>query len=775
MSKSIGIDLGTTNSVFAIKKINTEILKNAEGDLITPSCVTLKTSKLPVSKPEFIVGKHALEWIKQKPQNTVTLIKRLIGRSFNDPEVQDMITDHRLSYQIKQQTKGTQNSLAIVLNDQEYTPEEISAKILEKCRFDAEASLNDNVEYVVITVPAYFNDKQKHATRIAAVLAGLKVRRLLPEPTAAAISFGVDNIKDDEAKTILVFDFGGGTFDLSVLTISGGQFIEQGKGGDMWLGGSEIDHLLAKHILKEIANENQIDDISVLLEKQHEKQRNLFFGELQEQVEKAKIQLSKEDEACIEILGVLKDQDGDTIDIDIELTRDQFNDIIAPVIEATVQLTSKTLEDLQFSPDLIDKVLLVGGSSKIPKIIEAMQQMFGVEKVMLHKRPMLAIAEGAAILSHRLAETYECPQCGHSVLQTANLCEKCGFDLDAYTVETGVWDIVHSSAHDYYIHLENNERYLFVEQNTPLPFEKTETFKLVDLRQELVHMRFSNQVNGKEENIGDLWLGFDLNELEENEEVDPESSLHVEVTLKIDENNLIEVSAALKEFPDIKLSKTLSRGKADEQLFLSLEKLITEANKLEYKKYIMEDLLSRALLAIKTIDKIVDPKNHKVDAIACDKAAMQIEKAQKLAADEQFSQGAITYAESALYDFDLAISPEVKDEIREAVKHLREMDEHGTYEENNQAIDNLQETLDKLGIVQLLIEIQKAETICARTDQTKAYKFSQSLTDITKAIVEQDSDKISSLLDEIMPEVNKIVSADEEKIFTIHKDIAIMP
>ena len=771
MSKSIGIDLGTTNSVFAVRKLHTEILKNAEGDLITPSCVTLKKSQIPLSRPKFIVGKHALEWMKQEPQNTVVSVKRLMGRSFNDSGVHEMIADHRLRYQIAQQTKGAQNSLAIMLAGKEYTPEEISAKILEKCRLDAETVLEDEVEYAVITVPAYFNDKQKHATRIAAILAGLKVRRLLPEPTAAAISFGVDAVKDDEAKTILVFDFGGGTFDLSVLTISGGQFIEQGKGGDMWLGGSEIDSLLSDYVLNEITKENQIQDMAVLLEAQSEKQQNLFLGELREQVEKAKIRLSIEEEACVTILGILKDQDGDTIDIDVELTRNQFDDIIAPIVETTVRLTQKVLEDLHFSPDLIDKVLLVGGSAKIPTIIDAMQQVFGVEKVMLHERPMLAIAEGAAILSHRLADTYECPQCGHSVSQTENLCRQCGFDLNAHTIESGVWNIVHSAAHDYYIHLENNEKHLFVEQHTPLPFEKTEVFKLVHSEQQLVHMKFSNRVNEKEERIGDLWLGFDLDELEE---MDQEPSLHVAVTLKIDESNLIEVSATLKEFPDIKLSKTLSRGKADEQLFLSLEEVIAEANLLQYKEFVMEDLLNRTISIIKSIHKVVDPANDKVDVEACDLAAMKIKKAQKLAAEGKISQAMIVYAELALSGYGGAIPPDIQNGIRGAMEHLREMDEQGTFEENVQAIDNLNEELNKLGVVKVLIEIQKAGEICIATDQSKAPKFFQAIADIMTAIEAQAFDKANELINNIMPEVYDIVNRDEEKQGIIHKDIAMV-
>ncbi|MBF0204846.1 MAG: Hsp70 family protein, partial [Desulfamplus sp.] len=296
MAKSIGIDLGTTNSVAAVKKVHTEIIKNAEGDLLTPSCVTLQSKKgliKFISKENFVVGRHAVEWMKQDPANTVTAVKRLMGRSINDPEVQKIISDRRHLNTITTHSRGTENSLAIVLGKKEYTPEQISAKILEKIHVDAENSLGDTIEYAVITVPAYFNDKQKHATRNAAALAGIKVQRLLPEPTAAAISFGVDNIGKEDAKTVLVFDFGGGTFDLSVLTISGGQFIEQGKGGNMWLGGEDIDQKIIDHVLQETAKEYEIEDIHSFIDGQDAAVRNRFSAELKHAVEKAKIDLSE--------------------------------------------------------------------------------------------------------------------------------------------------------------------------------------------------------------------------------------------------------------------------------------------------------------------------------------------------------------------------------------------------------------------------------------------------------------------------------------------------
>jgi len=783
MSRSIGIDLGTTNSVAAIKRVQVEILKNTEGDYLTPSCVTLKKKKLsPVfsklAKPEFVVGKDALEWMKQDPENTVQAVKRLMGRSILNREVQKIIEEKRVSYRIDRHSRGTANKLGIMLGEKEFSPEEISAKILEKIRLDAEASFGGEVAYAVITVPAYFNDKQKHATRMAAAMAGLKVRRLLPEPTAAAISFGVDNIKGDDAKTILVFDFGGGTFDLSVLTISGGQFIEQGKGGDMWLGGEDMDRLLADYVLAEIAREYDIPDIGAFIEGQKPKQRNRFRGELKTAVEKAKIRLSDDDEAFMEILGVLKDEDGDLVDVDVEITRERFDEMIAPMVNTVVTLTQKVLEDIHFTPDLIDNVLLVGGSSRIPKVIEAMKQTFGHEKVMVHERPMLAIAEGAAILSHRLAETYECPQCGLDVGQQEKTCSGCGFDLETYIIEEGVFDIVHAAAHDYYIYLENGEKHLLVEKNTPLPCRKTETFKLVHSEQKLVHMKFFNVVNDQEESIGDLWLGVDEDEdaddKDDSNRDHPEKKdvpLRVELALEIDENNLIEVTASMKELPHIKLSRTLSRGSADEKLLVSLEEAISEANDKKYSMYIMIDLLQRALSAVRDINRVVAPETGRVDEKLYARADLKIQKARRMASEGNDSKPVIYYAENALEDFGPAIPPATQAAVRKKIEHLEKMDEDGTYEENIKAIDDLHAELDKMGVVNDLMYIQKAGDLCEEKDPSKASEFFRAIDDILRAFKTENDSKAFELIGEIYLKAAVVINAHDKKTGIIYKDI----
>jgi molecular chaperone DnaK len=778
MPKSVGIDLGTTNSAIAIKKIQVEIIPNKENEMITPSCVAFRQKKklLGLSgKTECIVGKHALEWLKQDPANTVTAVKRLMGRSFDNPEVQKLVSDPRQMVFISRQTRGTENSLVLVLNGKEYTPEAISSEILQKLCADAGACLKDDVKFAVITVPAYFNDKQKHATRTAAALAGIKVQRLLPEPTAAAISFGVDQVNDADVNTVLVFDFGGGTFDLSVLTISGGQFIEQGKGGNMWLGGEDIDRKLMDHVLEITAQDNDIDDIQALIDQQTDRVKNQFMGELKVQVEQAKIRLSREQEAYIEILGMLKDEDGDLLDVDVTLTRDRFDTLVQPVVDTAMDLTRRLLTDIHIPTDLIDRVLLVGGSSHIPCIIAAVQDMFGASKVLVHDRPMLAIAEGAAILSHRLSETYECAGCGKSVSQTENTCPHCGFDLEKHTIDKGVLDIVHSTAHDYYVVLENDEKYRFIEKNTPLPCEQTEVFKLVQTDQQLVHMKFFNRVNEIEESIGDLWLGIDyetLSKCRDNlADADESAVLSIEVTLKIDENNLVSVDASLRELPDVHLNRTLSRGRADETLFRKVETMINEANEKKLSSYIMDDMTTRIVSTIQDIHQVIDPDSGRVVEPVHQLAEMNIEKTRRFSENEIPCYSAIYFAQNALDHFGILLSSKDRALMQKKIDHLKQMNLTGSYEKNLSAYEDLNRCIQKFTDIVILMQIKKAHDYCDQHDPDRAGTFKEDIAKLMGAIIKQDIKLTTTLLEEILPRVHRTLDEFDYDTGTIHKGI----
>jgi len=770
MKKSIGIDLGTTNSAAAIKKARVEVLPNAEGEFITPSCVTVR--KRLMRKPEFIVGRHALEWLRQEPENTVTAVKRLIGRNYHDPEVQELIKSGRFRCPLSPHSGGTQNSLAIAAGGREFSPEEISAQILGKIKADAERALGGEVETAVITVPAYFNDKQKHATRAAAALAGLKVSRLLPEPTAAAISFGVDQVSGDEGKTVLVFDFGGGTLDLSLLAISGGQIIEMAKGGDMWLGGEDIDNLLVVHALRETAAREEMDDIRLraLIGRLEPAQRNRLLAELKTAAEKTKIALSDSPEACLAVLGLLTDEDGDPLNIEAEFSREQLEELMAPLLAAMLKLMRALLTEAHFSPDLIDHVLLAGGSSRIPCVINALRQEFGPEKVLLHERPMLAVAEGAAILSHRLADQLECPGCGREAGQLDPFCPHCGFDLAGHTAAQGLVDIVHAAAHDYFIRLENDQRFLLIKKNSPLPCSSTEIFQLVDSGQELVHMQFHNVVNGREESIGDLWLGIDRDDISPG--IEPEEPPRIAVTLDIDESNLVTVRAALVGQPEVKVEGTLSRGKADERLFLLLERTISEADRKGCSTYTVADLLCRARGIIRSIRRVVDPRTGEADKALCRHVEEKIHKAAEIAEAEEAPLTRIYYAESMLTDYGMLIAPALQERILKKIERLREADENGGYEETMQAMDELSAVLEEPGLdtVHALTQIENACEICHRTEPDKAKRFMRAAAAVLEAAETGGKPDIEQL-ETVMPEVEAMLDQHASSTQKIYRDI----
>nr|VFK14606.1 MAG: molecular chaperone DnaK [Candidatus Kentron sp. LPFa] len=762
MSKAIGIDLGTTNSAVGLKILDTRIITNAEGEDSTPSVVSVqRKKKLIGQKEEFLVGRHALDFLRQDPANTVTSIKRLMGRGFHDSDVRRMLDEGRYSYRIAPLSGGSEQSVAVVLHGKEYTPEQISAKILEKIRNDCKAELKDEVEYAVVTVPAYFNDKQKHSTRLAASLAGLKVQRLLPEPTAAAISFGVEELNADEGQTILVFDLGGGTFDLAVLTIANGQFIEQGKGGDMWMGGDDIDNLLREYVYRETESEHEIENLPALIDALPDVEKSRFLGDMNAKVEAAKIRLGAQTSAVVEILGVLRDKDGDILDVEVEITREHFESLLQPFVDRAMELTRNILGSIDFEPDLIDRVVMVGGSSSIPLIIRAMRDLFGNDKVLLHERPMLAIAEGAAILAHRLADSYECPVCGKQVAQTDDICPHCGFDLKTNLTDKGVLDIVHTTSHDYYLALENEDDYQLVEKNTLLPFHTQYEFKLLDPKQRLIRFQFYNTVNEKRESIGDLWLGL---KIESDEEAADENALsEVLLDLDIDSDNLITVSASIKDKPDIRVSRTLSRGKADERLFIELQKSIDEANRGDYKYYAAYDFLDRVIQIADMINRLIDPKTGEEDRTLGKQIEQRREIAHRLLEKGESPLANLYYAEYFLFQVGEFIPDKDRKDLETVMEEFRRQNETGTLQQIMDARDKLFAELDKSMGLQALVSLQSAAEICHERDPARAPYFEKYIIDIGSALHQGDGANAQKLLNEIMPEAKKELDWKEEQ------------
>ncbi len=415
MGRIVGIDLGTTNSVIAIVDMGgVRVIQNRENEHQTPSVVSYH-------KEEFVVGSPALRKWVLNPAGTVISIKRLIGRGVNDPEVKKILerkdSENYLQYEIVQPEKGTKDSISIKLGTKEFSPIEISSLILKKIKEDAEYSLGEKISHAVITVPAYFSDKQRNATREAGLKAGISVMKILDEPTAVAISFGV-NTEDQEPKTVMVFDLGGGTFDISVLMMAAGAFSPLNLEGDMWLGGDDFDELIVKTILKKIENNSGIDPGN----------NSRFMATLKNEARKAKETLSSSNSAEIIIPGLLRDPSGELIDIEEEISRKEFESLMQPLLEKIKSTVKKAVENANFSTDEIDMVLMAGNSSSIPKIQELMEELFGKEKILRKIHPKQSVAIGAAMAA-AVFGAVNCPKCDYNNTLDAEKCEKCGTDL----------------------------------------------------------------------------------------------------------------------------------------------------------------------------------------------------------------------------------------------------------------------------------------------------------------------------------------------------------
>jgi len=377
MGKIIGIDLGTTNSAFAYMVAGKpEVITNAEGDRTTPSVVAIS------KKGERLVGKLAQRQRVTNPKNTIYGVKRLIGRKFSDKEVQN---DLGISpYEIVK--KG--NGVAVVMDGKEYTPEEVSAMILSKIKADAEAFLGEKVTEAVITVPAYFDDSQRQATKDAGKIAGLEVKRIINEPTAAALAYGLEGKKDEQ---IVVFDLGGGTFDVSVLELGDGVFEVKSTNGDTHLGGEDFDNRIVNHFVDEFKKEYGID-----LTKD-----NSAMQRLKDEAEKAKKELSSTTEVEINLPFITAGEDG-PIHFEYKLTRSKLVEMVSDLIDKLAEPVQKALKDAKLTPSDINEVVLVGGMTRMPAVVEKVKELFGKEP-MKGVNPDEVVAVGAAIQGGVLA------------------------------------------------------------------------------------------------------------------------------------------------------------------------------------------------------------------------------------------------------------------------------------------------------------------------------------------------------------------------------------
>ena len=371
MSKIIGIDLGTTNSAFAYMVAGKpEVITNAEGDRTTPSVVAV------TKKGERLVGKVAGRQRVTNPKNTIYGIKRLIGRKFTDKEVE---RDREISpYKIVKKGQG----VAVEMDGKEYTPEEISAMVLSKIKADAEAFLGEKVTEAIITVPAYFDDSQRQATKDAGKIAGLEVKRIINEPTAAALAYGLESKKDEK---IVVFDLGGGTFDVSILELGDGVFEVMSTNGDTHLGGEDFDNIIVNYLVDKFKKESGIDIRNDAAAMQRVK----------DEAEKAKKELSSSTSTDINLPFLSADADGPK-HFETTLTRAKLEELVSELLDRLEGPVKKALKDAKLDTKDIDEIVMVGGMTRMPAVVEKVKSLFNKDP-MQGVNPDEVVAIGAAI------------------------------------------------------------------------------------------------------------------------------------------------------------------------------------------------------------------------------------------------------------------------------------------------------------------------------------------------------------------------------------------
>ena len=507
MSKVIGIDLGTTNSCVSIMEgTQAKVLENAEGARTTPSVVAF------TDNDEKLIGQPAKRQAVTNPENTIFAVKRLIGRNFEDPSVKKDIETS--PFKIVNSEKG---DAWIEAKGQKYSPSQISAFVLQKMKETAEKYLGQEVSKAVITVPAYFNDAQRQATKDAGKIAGLEVLRIINEPTAASLAYGLDKKSN---KKIAVYDLGGGTFDVSILELGDGVFEVKSTNGDTFLGGEDFDNTIVEYLLNEFKKESGIDL----------KSDKLALQRLKEAAEKAKIELSSAAQTEINLPFITADKTGPK-HINLKMTRAKLEALVEDLISRTIPPCKTALKDAGLSPSDISEVVLVGGMTRMPKVIEEVKNFFGKEPNK-SVNPDEVVAMGAAIQAGVLQGDVK------DVLL-----------LDVTPLSLGIETLGGVSTK-------------LIEKNTTIPTKKSQVFSTAEDNQPAVSIRV---LQGEREMASDNKIlgNFELVGIAPA----PRGVPQIEVTFDIDANGIVNVSAKDKGTgKEQKIQIQASGGLSDDEI-----------------------------------------------------------------------------------------------------------------------------------------------------------------------------------------------------------------